>query len=265
MRNAMKVGLFICVSLILSSQSVGASSLSDTIEVDITDDPLTYLAFADQTDTQKNPQAKLNTKSKDVSKKEAKPEPAPQPEVYTVISGDSLTSIAKAHEIEWRRLFDKNAQIADPNTISVGEQITIPFADEQLEQRQLPVSAPVVQSTQASGGSRSSGAASTRQYSGSSAGNTYAPGYCTWYAKNRRPDLPNQMGNAGSWVASAAARGFATGSAPRAGAIGQQGNHVVYIESVNGDGTVTVSEMNWSGLFVVSSRTVPASYFRYIY
>lgn len=265
MRNAIKVGLFICVSLILSSQSVGASSLSNTIKVDITDDPLTYLAFTDQLDAEKSPQSKSDTEPKAASKKEVAPEPTPQPEVYTVASGDSLTSIAKAREIEWQRLFDKNTQIADPNIISVGEQITIPFADEQLEQRPLPVSAPVASSSQAPVGTQSSRATTTTRYSGSSAGNTYAPGYCTWYAKNRRPDLPNQMGNASSWLASAAARGFATGSAPRAGAIGQQGNHVVYIESVNGDGTVTVSEMNWQGLFVVSSRTVSASNFRYIY
>lgn len=265
MRNAIKVGLFICVSSILSTQAVGASSLSDTIKVDITDDPLTYLAFADRADTQKSPQRKSEAESKAELKKEAEPEPAPQPEVYSVASGDSLSSIARAHNLEWRRLFDKNTQIADPNILSIGEQVTIPFADEQLEQRPLPAPVVATSQVQSSTTPQSSSASSAVRYSGSSSGNTYAPGYCTWYAKNRRPDLPNQMGNASSWVASAAARGFATGSAPQAGAIGQQGNHVVYIESVNGDGTVTVSEMNWRGLFVVSSRTVSASNFRYIY
>src|SRR5690606_9688951 len=33
----------------------------------------------------------------------------------------------------------------------------------------------------------------------SSAGNTYAYGYCTWWVKTKRPDLPNQLGNAGAW------------------------------------------------------------------
>jgi peptidoglycan DL-endopeptidase CwlO len=77
--------------------------------------------------------------------------------------------------------------------------------------------------------------------------------------------LPNNLGNANTWVARAAAQGIPTGSAPRVGAIGQQGMHVVYVESVNGDGTVTVSEMNFRGRYVISSRTVPASTFRYIY
>lgn len=265
MRNAMKVGLFICVSLLLTSQSVGASSLSGAIKVDITDDPLAYLAFTDQEDMQKVPQEEQKAEDEGGTKKELEPEPAPQPEVYTVAPGDSLSSIANAHEIEWRRLFDKNTQIENPDILSVGDQLTIPFADELLEQRPLPVSVPAPQPSGSSNGSGNSGSVSASQYPGNSAGNRYAPGYCTWYAKNRRPDLPNQMGNASSWVASAAARGFATGSAPQAGAIGQQGNHVVYVESVNGDGTVTVSEMNWNGLFVISSRTVAASNFRYIY
>ena len=77
--------------------------------------------------------------------------------------------------------------------------------------------------------------------------------------------MPNNLGNANTWVARAAAQGMATGSTPRAGAVGQQGMHVVYVESVNGDGTVTISEMNHVGWNVVNQRTVPASNFQYIY
>lgn len=96
--------------------------------------------------------------------------------------------------------------------------------------------------------------------------NTYAWGYCTWYVKNKRPDLPNSLGNGGQWVANAAARGFATGNVPRAGAVGEQPGHVVYVESVNANGTVNISEMNYNGgLGVVNHRTVPASMFKYIY
>jgi surface antigen len=80
-----------------------------------------------------------------------------------------------------------------------------------------------------------------------------------------RPDLPNNLGNANTWVSRAAAQGLATGSAPRVGAVGQQGMHVVYVEAVNGDGTVTISEMNHAGLYVRTVRTVPASTFMYIY
>jgi surface antigen len=100
----------------------------------------------------------------------------------------------------------------------------------------------------------------------SSAGNTYYYGYCTWYAKQRRPDLPNRLGNGGQWVANAAAQGYATGSAPRAGAVAETTGHVAYVESVNGDGTIVISEMNGpAGWGVVGTRTVPASQYRYIY
>lgn len=96
--------------------------------------------------------------------------------------------------------------------------------------------------------------------------NTYAWGQCTWYAKNKRPDLPNALGNGGQWVARAAALGYATGSTPRAGAIGEEPGHVVYVESVNGDGSVNISEMNYNGgVGVVHTRTTSASEFRYIY
>lgn len=102
-----------------------------------------------------------------------------------------------------------------------------------------------------------------------SAGNAYGYGYCTWYVKNKRPDIGSYWGNANQWYASAQAAGYATGSEPKAGAIGVSfsgaAGHVVYIESVSGS-TVTLSEMNGSaGWNVVGSRTAPASEFVYIY
>lgn len=86
---------------------------------------------------------------------------------------------------------------------------------------------------------------------GSSAGNGYAYGYCTWYVKNVRPDLPNQLGNANTWYQRAAAMGLSVGSEPRAGAVFQTSfggggyGHVGIIESVDhANGTVTYSDMN---------------------
>lgn len=95
--------------------------------------------------------------------------------------------------------------------------------------------------------------------------NTYYSGYCTWYAKSMRPDLPNSLGNANTWLTRAQNLGLATGTEARAGAIGQQGNHVVFVEKVNSDSTITISEMNYRGFGVVSKRTVPANIFQYIY
>jgi surface antigen len=102
------------------------------------------------------------------------------------------------------------------------------------------------------------------------ASNSYAWGQCTWYAKNKRPDLPNNLGNANTWYSTAAAEGYSVGSTPYAGAIGTTTEgaygHVVYVESVNTDGTVNISEMNYAGgVGVVHYRTVAASEFSYIY
>ncbi len=260
--TAFKVGLLFCALAFISTGNVSALS---TKQLAITEDPFHYetIKLTDNSTTQKKKvEAEVKPEPKEEQKVEAAAPIIPAPVQYTVVAGDTLTKIAEANQTQWTRLFAKNTQIAQPDTINVGDVITIPTPEEQLAERALPVVAPTVITPQISSGQSSTTSAQPR---GSSAGNTYAAGYCTWYAKSRRPDLPNRLGNASAWVSSAAAQGFATGSAPRVGAIGQQGNHVVYIESVNGDGTVTVSEMNWRGLGVVSSRTTSASSFTYIY
>lgn len=98
-----------------------------------------------------------------------------------------------------------------------------------------------------------------------STSNTYVKGTCTWYVKEKRPDLPNGLGNGGQWVKNAAKRGFKTGTSPAAGAVGEQPGHVVYIESVSGS-KVNISEMNYNGgINKIHKRTVAASTFKYIY
>lgn len=91
----------------------------------------------------------------------------------------------------------------------------------------------------------------------SSAGNTYAYGYCTWWVKIKRPDLPNQLGNAGAWLGSARRMGLATGSTPQAGSVVVTGEgpigHVGYVEAVEGDEMI-VSDMNMIGWNKVSKR-----------
>lgn len=265
MRNAiLKVSLFMCALLALSTQQVKAASLSDQLASLDINNPLQTKLAAEKAGNE--PAKKVDAEEKKETPAE-KPAPKKEPVQHTVASGETLTAIATQYSLEWPRLFDKNAQIADPNIISVGDVITIPEADEQLASRPLPTPPPVVSAPVStySGNTGTVARSAPAPRVASSAGNTYTPGYCTWYVKNRRPDLPNRMGNAISWVSSAAAMGLATGSTPQAGAVGQQGNHVVYVESVNGDGTVTVSDMNYAGLYVITTRTVPASSFQYIY
>jgi LysM repeat protein len=77
----------------------------------------------------------------------AAPAPTPAPVVVTVQSGDTLSSIAENNGTSYTRLFDANADISDPNIITVGQQITIPSADAQLTDRPLPAAAVVPAST----------------------------------------------------------------------------------------------------------------------
>lgn len=203
-------------------------------------------------------------------KKTTKKDEKPAPVMVTIQPGDSLSSIADANQTTYVRIFDANDFIANPDLINAGDQVRIPTADEQLPDRYGEMySAPVVTTqTKASASTNTSvrrGAAAISR--ASSAGNSYYYGYCTWYAKQRRPDLPNRLGNGGQWVMNAAAQGYATGTTPRAGAIAEMPGHVAYVESVNGDGTLVISEMNGpAGFGVVGTRTVPAStYFGYIY
>lgn len=279
--TALKVSLLMCALLFFTSPKVGAISADYLALADLKATPSDGLVEESEDDTKEKlaeKQATLKIEEDKKAKEEADKkaaESAPKPPVqHTVIAGDSLSKIATANNTQWKRIFNKNTAISDPDTIAVGAVITIPTPDEVLEDRPIALPEPVV-SVQASTSTTTrrqvrqqatvkSSAPSRQVARGSSAGNTYAAGYCTWYVKNRRPDIPNRMGNASAWVSSARSQGLATGSTPQVGAVAQSGNHVAYVESVNG-GTVTVSEMNWKGLYVTSSRTAPASSFNYIY
>lgn len=90
-------------------------------------------------------------------------------------------------------------------------------------------------------------------------GNHFAYGYCTWHVANKR-FIP-WYGNAIDWWPNAAAYGYAEGQVPRVGSVMVTREsivygHVAYVESVNGDGSWTVSEMNYRAWNVVDMRTI---------
>lgn len=260
MRTSALAGLFVLCTIFVSQQHVHAFALTEenaSNQIKLSSSVVTSLQGMPFKGT-----TPMETLEKLEKESHTAPTSPPAPKQHTVEDGETLASIATANDTTWERLFYKNTSLADPNVITPGQTFVIPTADEQLAERPLPAAPPVeAPAATTSTAPRTSGYTAM----GSSVGNTYTRGYCTWYAKSRRPDLPNNLGNADTWVARAAAQGFATGSAPQVGAIGQQGMHVVYVESVNGDGTVTISEMNYQGWGVVSQRTVPASTFLYIY
>ena len=196
---------------------------------------------------------------KPVEKEKPAELPAPKTVVYTVVDGDNLSKIGTAYNVEWQRLWAKNTQLDNPDIIHVGDQITIPEPSEQLS-REIPVQVQLPATTP--------GVAPQMSYD---SGNTYDYGYCTWYVKNRRgASLPNGLGNANMWYWNAQRTGLPVGTEPRPGAVGTttRGSlgHVVYVESVDGGGKITISEMNAAaGWGNMNTRVANASEFVYIY
>jgi len=186
---------------------------------------------------------------------------------HTIKENETLSKIAKDYKTTWKRIYDKNTKLEFPDIINPGDEIIIPQKDEVLDPRKLPVvhqPKPVIKK-KASSNYRTTVLSSVSVPANNVSGNWYTSGNCTWYVKSRRPDLPNNLGNALTWAIRARAQGIATGSKPRVGAVGQRDNHVVYVESVNSDGTITISEMNYRSLYTITKRVVTASSFTYIY
>lgn len=246
MRKAALAGLFAFVAILAASSSRASAETLDILHINKQTNAATILRpiVLASSESKKTDTAVQTTIS--------------EVKIHVVQPNENLTSIAMQYQTTWQRLFDKNTQIAQPDILQIGDKITIPEPGEVIKEREAQIVNTAVSKSVVAGGA-------VTVARGVSAGNTYTPGYCTWYAKNMRPDLPNNLGNADTWVSRAAAQGISTGSMPAPGAIGQQGMHVVYVERVNPDGTVFISEMNFTGLYAISTRTVAASTFRYIY
>ena len=99
-------------------------------------------------------------------------------------------------------------------------------------------------------------------------------GQCTYYVFNRMAQVGtpighSMMGNAAEWPSYARSYGYSVSNSPSAGSaiVFQQGlagadptyGHVAFVEAVNADGSVYISEMNVRGLNVISYRTISAS------
>ena len=178
--------------------------------------------------------------------------------LYSVAGNETLEELASKYQAS-ANLIDSFNQL-EGKPLAAGQKIIIPDGVKPQPAAPAPTTRLAAANTQQR----------TSSMTPSFRGNSYAYGYCTYYVAGRR-GVPSNWGNASQWYYNAIASGYAVGSAPRAGAIAQTSGgwggygHVAYVESVSGN-MVTVSEMNYNGGWNrVSSRTVPASSFRYIY
>lgn len=182
---------------------------------------------------------------------------------YKVKSGDTVESIATKYGSTAESIITVNDLEKDQN-LAVDSIILIPNGVlPETERPEYVVVRPAATVT------------SSYNYSASYAsGNRYAYGWCTWYAWQWRHDnmpsnydLPSNMGNANTWAAAAAAAGFKVDHSPQAGDVFQTtagwAGHVGIVQSVNADGSVTITEMNGvAGWGRVGTSTIPASQVR---
>jgi surface antigen len=181
--------------------------------------------------------------------------------VYTLIAGDTADSIAAKYQADKSRIVTFND--LELSGLTPGKAIIIPGG--VLPENERP--GYVAPRNAASQGSYNGGFSTVNaQIASASAGNRYAFGNCTWYAYERRTQLGRPVGsfwgNAATWAMYARAAGYQVDNTPSVGAVMQNGGgfgHVAIVESVNSDGSLTLSEMNYAGNFNrVTSRTVSA-------
>jgi len=175
---------------------------------------------------------------------------------YTVKKGDSLDSIALKYKAEKDKIIAFNGLPAD-GEIKEDQELIIPGGQKEIV-RPAPIAIPGASGIairpyepfQISG---------KRLSSSDGTGHGFPYGYCTWYVAQKR-DIP-WSGNAGTWLYKARSFGYATGKAPRVGAVMVSAEswwgHVGIVESVRGN-EFTISEMNYKGFGKRSYRTLAA-------
>ncbi|MFL4498542.1 MULTISPECIES: LysM peptidoglycan-binding domain-containing protein [Weissella] len=185
---------------------------------------------------------------------------------YTVKAGDSLWGIANSNGMTLSELLSLNGLQAN-SYIFPGDSLKISGAGAAT----ATPSAPAADNSQSSANTNNNWGTVDNGYTNSnntvSSTNTYPYGQCTWYVKGDLNWVGNYWGNAVDWASTAVAAGHTVNSVPTVGSIayfaaGVQGassyGHVAVVESVNADGTVTISEANYAGM-LYHERTIPTS------
>ena len=185
--------------------------------------------------------------------------------VYTVKDGDTAQSLADKYKTSAERVLLYN-DIDDGSKLTAGARIVLPGGELPETERPGYVA---LRGRSSYGNSRygsSTTTSASRSWLTASVGNRYAAGNCTWYAYERRLQLGRPIGSfwghARAWSTSARAAGFLVNNTPAPGAIiqntwgGYGYGHVGIVERVDGQ-NIYVSDMNYAGYNVISSRTIP--------
>ena len=182
--------------------------------------------------------------------------------VYTVKDGDTVASLADKYKVDLERIVLYN-DLASDEALAAGMRLVLPSGELPETERPGYVAPRPVTPTYSgnSGNILSSSYGYARVFSG----NRYALGNCTWYAYERRAAIGRPVGslwgNATNWAVSARAAGVTGNGTPAPGAVFQYGGgygHVGVVDSVDGE-YLYVTDMNYAGYNVVTSRKIPLS------
>lgn len=184
--------------------------------------------------------------------------------VHEVVRGDTPDTLATKYKASKEQIIADND--AEVTGLKIGDRVLV---------RDGSVPAPVARySTVGYGGFAWGGGVPIYNTGGY---NGYDYGYCTWYVANKRAaagrPIPSNLGNASTWKVLAQRAGFSVGSTPAPGAViwtppRDYYGHVGYVEAVNADGSVLVSEMNVVGWGRMSTKVLSAEQaagYSYIY
>ena len=185
--------------------------------------------------------------------------------IYTVKNGDTIASIVSRYGSNVEELIAVN-DLEKTRAVSEGMRIVIKNGNLPETERPEYV-APVRQNylyTYTYLGSTSVRQNMTTVGYFYGLGGPYSAGQCTQWAWYKRQDLPRMLGNANSWAYNAALAGYLVNRTPAPGAIFQTSSgwfgHVGYVEAVNPDGSIVISEMNYDYQpFRVIQSVVPAN------
>lgn len=199
----------------------------------------------------------LKNTGKDVSKGMKITLPPVDGVVVTAQQGDTPMTLANTYKVSAASIVDFNyLRSSEQDPIQTGQTIVIPGGTGPDFEK--PAAARTSALPVAHGGNGNYSVDSVGGSYPTRSGNRFSYGYCTWYVYNRRA-VP-WLGNAWEWFGQAQSAGWATGQTPKVGSImvtwESSWGHVAYVEAVNGDGSFTVSEMNFVRWNVVDRRTI---------
>lgn len=182
--------------------------------------------------------------------------------VYTVKAGDTPDSLAQRFRASREQIIAYND--AEVGGLKPGQQVIIPNGQQPL----APSRGNSAYSSSFGSGTGTEGFSATYGYNG------YDRGFCTWYVANRRAEigrpLPSNLGDAWTWDDRAAAAGFRVDNVPAVGAAvvtktSSRPGHVAFVEAVNSDGSIWISEMNSRGQRSMTDSTPAGGFNRVDY